>query len=233
VPEHLLRVCAVRRATPSTRVLRLEVDGTFRYLAGQVAEIGPAEAGAVSPYSIASAPEDTIAHGYVEFLIRVDAQERWGEDFEPLRRGQQIRVKGPLGRFTFPEQPSERAFLFIAGGTGIAPLRGMLRHARAVGQPGSYRLLFSARTPDDFAYLPELRGMARRGELRLMATATRGGGDRWKGGRGRIVIGQLAALIDNQATLCFVCGPAAMVDDVPAMLRQLGIERSRIRLEEW
>ena len=233
MPEHLLRVCAVRRATPSTRVLRLEVARTFPYLAGQVAEIGPAEAAQASPYSIASAPEDTSAHGYMEFLIRVDAQERWGEHFEPLQRGQRIRVNGPLGRFTFPDRPAERAFLFIAGGTGIAPLRGMLRHARAVRQPGSYRLLYSARTPDDFPYLPELRGMARRGELRLMVTATRAGDDRWKGGRGRIAVAQIAALLDNPATLCFVCGPAAMVDEVPAMLRELGIEPGRIRLEEW
>ena len=229
--EHLLRVCAVRRATSSIRVLRLQ--GAFPYLAGQAAEIAPAESARTSPYSIASAPEDTAAHGYVEFLIKVDAQERWGEHFEPLRRGQDIRVQGPLGRFTFPDQTVERNFLFIAGGTGIAPLRAMLRHARAVHHPGSYRLLYSARTPEDFAYLPELRGMARRGELRFMATATRGGDERWKGGRGRIAAAQLALLIDDPATLCFVCGPAAMVDDVPAMLQELGIDRSRIRLEEW
>ena len=66
-----------------------------------------------------------------------------------------------------------------------------------------------------------------------MATATRGGDERWKGGRGRIATAQLALLVDDPATLCFVCGPAAMVDDVPAMLRELGIDRSRIRLEEW
>jgi NAD(P)H-flavin reductase len=224
-------VCAVRRATSSTRVLRLA--GAFPYLAGQAAEIGPVEATQLSPYSIASAPDDTARHGYVEFLVKVDSHERWGEHFEPLRRGQDIRVRGPLGRFTFPDNAAERHFLFIAGGTGIAPLRAMLRHARAIGHPGSYRLLYSARTPGDFAYLPELRGMARRGELQFMATATRGGDERWKGGRGRIAVAQLAVLIDDPATLCFVCGPAAMVDEVPAMLRELGIDRSRIRLEEW
>jgi ferredoxin-NADP reductase len=33
--------------------------------------------------------------------------------------------------------------------------------------------------------------------------------------------------------LCFVCGPAAMVDDVPRMLMNLGVEPERIRIEEW
>lgn len=229
--EHLLRVCAVRRATPSTRVLRLE--GRLSYLAGQAAALAPADASVKVPYSIASAPEDTVRHGYVEFLVKVDAHERWGEHFEPLRRGQSISVEGPRGRFTFPERPAERDFLFIAGGTGIAPVRAMLRQTRMTGQPGRYSLLYSARTPDDFAYLPELRGMARRNELQLTATATRAGSERWKGGRGRISAAQVAALLENPATLCFVCGPAAMVDVVPGILRELGIDRSRIRLEEW
>jgi ferredoxin-NADP reductase len=222
----------VRQATASTRVLRLE--GSFRYQAGQAARLGPGDSDITLPYSIASAPEDTATHAFVEFLVKVDAEERWGEEFEPLRRGQRIRVIGPRGRFTFPDRPAERSFLFIAGGTGIAPVRAMLRHARAVRQPGSYRVLYSARTPGDFAYLAELRGMARRSEIQLTLTATRAGSDaRWKEGRGRIAPAQIAPLIDTPATLCFVCGPASMVDEVPRMLRELGIDRSRIRLEEF
>ena len=66
--------------------------------------------------------------------------------------------------------------------------------------------------------------MARRGELQLILTATRGPDERWRGGRGRITLTQLEVLLDHPATMCFVCGPAAMVDDVPRMLRQLGVE---------
>jgi ferredoxin-NADP reductase len=204
----------------------------FGYRAGQWARIGPGGAQPHSPYSIASAPEDTSENGWVEFLIKIDAHERWGEGFPPLARGQELALRGPFGSFTFPDRPDERHCLFIAGGTGIAPMRSMIRHARARQIGGSYRLLYSARTPEDFAYLGELRGMARRGELQLSLTATRGCGENWRGGRGRIASSQLAALIDTPATLCFVCGPAAMVNEVPEMLSKLGIERSRIRAEE-
>lgn len=182
---------------------------------------------------MASAPEDAAKDGCIEFLVKVDSHQRWGEGFPPLSRGQRLVIRGPFGDFTFPDRPDERHLLFIAGGTGIAPLRSMIRHARAAGYAGSYRLLYSARTPDDFAYRGELRGMARRGELQLSLTATRAGEERWRGSRGRIASAQLAALIDDTATLCFVCGPAAMVDEVPRMLGDLGIDRSRIRLEEW
>ena len=227
-------MCSIRRATPSSRIVRLSLgDSGFKFRAGQWARIGPEGTTELSPYSLASAPDDVARIGAIEFLVKIDSHERWGEGFPPLARGQRIAVRGPFGAFTFPDRPLERNFLFIAGGSGIAPLRSMIRHARAAGFGSNCRLLYSARTPDDFAYLAELRGMARRGELRLRLTATRGGDERWRGDRGRITPSQLASLIEDPATLCFVCGPTAMVDDVPRMLGELGIDRSRIRVEEW
>jgi ferredoxin-NADP reductase len=132
-----------------------------------------------------------------------------------------------------PDVAEERRFLFIAGGTGIAPMRAMIRQAVLPRRPARMRLLYSARTPADFSYARELRAMARRGEVELTLTATRETPGRWRGSRGRITVAQLAPLVDDRETLCFVCGPASMVEDVPVILVGLGIPRSRIRLEEW
>ncbi|MFL6280039.1 MAG: FAD-dependent oxidoreductase [Vicinamibacterales bacterium] len=232
--ELVLRVRSVRRATPSSCIVCLDLDGeSFPYRAGQVASLRPEGAGERVPYSIASAPEETEADSLLQFLIKFDGNGRWGEHFEPLRRGARISVRGPSGSFVFPDAPSERRFLFIAGGTGIAPLRSMIKHAVASGRPGEIALLYSARTPQDFAYLPELRRMARKGELRLTTTSTREIPEHWRGARGRIAATQLIPLVDSLETLCFVCGPASMVSDVPPMLQALGIDRSRIRLEDW
>lgn len=230
----VLRVSSVRRATPGSRIVRVALDGVpFDYAPGQVAEIGPADAPDRIPYSLASAPEETAREGYLEFLTRVDAAGRWGTDFQPLRRGARLAVRGPSGSFVFPQHPRERSFFFIAGGTGIAPMRSMIRHAVLSGIQGRLRLLYSARTPRDFAYLSELRGMASRGEVELALAATREVPPRWRGERGRISPAQLAGLLDDPLTLCFVCGPAAMVADVPPMLQTLGVDQNRIRLEDW
>ena len=75
--------------------------------------------------------------------------------------------------------------------------------------------------------------MARRGEIDLSLAATREFPRAGAAARGRLVATQLARLADDPATLCFVCGPAAMVADVPPMLEALGIDRTRIRLEDW
>ena len=100
------------------------------------------------------------AIGSLELLV---GRRRDGEPGRTctLDRGALVDVEGPLGRFTFPRRPDERRFLFIAGGTGIAPLRAMLRHALSVPHDG-IGLLYSARTAGEFAYEDELRGAGRR-----------------------------------------------------------------------
>jgi ferredoxin-NADP reductase len=215
--------------------VRLALDGAeLLYRAGQAAMIGVADRNERVPYSIASAPEETRAHGALEFLIKVEPSGRWGHQFDRIARGMHIAVQGPYGTFGFPERPVERSFLFVAGGTGVAPLRAMIRHALLAHVPGRLRLLYSARSPEDFPYLSELRGLDRRKQLDLRVTATRGElPGTWRGARGRIDASHLAPLVDAIPTLCFVCGPAAMVDAVPRMLQELGIERERIRIEEW
>ena len=53
------------------------------------------------------------------------------------------------------------------------------------------------------------------------------------GARGRLNRSALGELVHDPATLCFVCGPPALVDEMPAILTELGIPRQRIRIEEW
>jgi NAD(P)H-flavin reductase len=214
-------------------MVRLELGGrAFAFEAGQAALIGLADHEARVPYSIASAPDEAAHSGLLDFLIKVEPSGRWGHQFDRLEPGDAIGVRGPFGTFLFPHHPLEDRFLFIAGGTGIVPIRAMIRQALSNGQKGTMRLLYSAKTADDFAYLPELRDMAARDGLDLHLHVTRAPEER-STGRGRIGIAQLAPLVDRPETLCFVCGPESMVADVPPMLQELGIDRVRIKVEEW
>jgi glycine betaine catabolism B len=94
-------------------------------------------------------------------------------------------------------------------------------------------LLYSARTPVEFAYEDEFRTLARERRIELRLTVTRDTTDAWTGTRGRIGRDELAPLVHDPATLCFVCGPPPLVDDIPRLLIELGIPRERIRKEEW
>jgi ferredoxin-NADP reductase len=184
------------------------------------------------PYSIAEAPEQARHDDALEFLIGVDGDGHAGPHLS-LTPGAMVDVEGPFGRFTFPETPDEQRFLFIAGGTGISPLRAMMRHALHVPHEG-VGLLYSARTPDEFAYESELRELAARRLIELQLCVTRDTADqRFAGMRGRIGREQLAPMVHGRETLCFVCGPPALVQEIPRMLDELGVPRTRIRTEEW
>jgi aromatic O-demethylase, reductase subunit len=229
VPELVARIASVQPATPSTRIVSLDLaTQPFVFEAGQAALIGLADRTARVPYSIASAPIDTAATGLLDFLIKIEPSGRWGHQFDTLDVGAAIEVQGPFGTFTLPPHPNEERFLFIAGGTGIAPIRAMIRQALGAGPRRPMRLLYSAKTTDDFAYLPELGEMSAAHGLDLRLHVTR-----HAPGAGRVGLAQLAPLVDGAATLCFVCGPESMVADVPRMLLELGIDRRRIRVEEW
>jgi len=220
-------------ATPRARIVRLDLGSRpFVYAAGQAVFIGAHGQTLRKPYSIAASPEDARRDGWIELLVGVDDHGVAGPHLS-LDAGALVDVDGPAGSFTFPPEPAERRFVFIAGGTGIAPLRAMLRHALALPHR-EVGLLYSARTPEDFAYEGELRTLASEGRIELRQTITRTGGDEsWPGGRGRIGRGTLEPLVHDPATLCFICGPPTLVDETTKQLQQLGVPRARIRIEEW
>lgn len=218
-------------ATATTRRIRLALDGSsFHYRAGQAASLaaGPVES---TPYSIASAPHETARDGWLEFLIKVDGSTRFGAVVDSLQPDTPIRVDGPAGNFTLPDLSPGLPLLFIAGGTGIAPLRSMILEALHTRKEGKLALVYSARTPDEFAYVDELRGLAVEGSLALTLTLT-GKAEDWTHSRGRAGVAHLSDLV-TPGTLAFVCGPPAMVAELPAALVSLGLPRERVRTEDW
>ena len=219
-------------ATPRARIVLIALNGhRFEYLAGQAVLICNHGGGKPRPYSLAAAPADARDGGVLELLVGVDAAGVPGPHLT-LEAGALLDVDGPLGAFTFPPDPPEQRFVFLAGGTGIAPLRAMYRHA--LGMPHrNIGVFYSARTPDDFAYEDELRALADRGALELYQTVTRGADQAWKGARGRIDRSALGGLVHDAETLCFICGPPALVADMTSALAELGIPAARIRVEEW
>jgi aromatic O-demethylase, reductase subunit len=219
-------------ATPRARILRIDLQGNaFPYVPGQSVRVSAPGAEKKRTYSIAASPEDSASEHCVELLVGVDAEGRAGEI--PLEAGAPIDVDGPSGSFTFPLEPRAERFVFVAGGTGIAPLRSMMRHALH-GPHRQIGLYYSARTPFEFAYEEEFLQLARDGRIELTQTVTRDAPtEQWAGKRGRIGREHLAPLVHNPDTLCFVCGPRAMVDEMPRLLEEMGIPRENIRVEEW
>lgn len=228
-----LRVRSFAAATPASTILRLELGrAPFAFRAGHAVLLGLHGQPRRKPYSIAIAPEEARARGYLEFLIKTDAEGHPGPHLAGVRRGALVDVAGPLGSFIVPAAAVGRPVLFIAGGAGIAPLRSMLQSALRSRIARRVTVFYSARSPRHFVYLTELRRLARHKKIALTLTVTREAAPGWRGDRGRITRRQLAPLVTDPATVCFVCGPPALVAKVVRLLRRLGVAARRIRTEK-
>jgi ferredoxin-NADP reductase len=226
-----VRLLSNEASTPTTRLIRIALDGTaFPYRAGQAASIGR-HGEPVTPYSIASAPSDSEREGYLEFLIKVDGSNRFGAQVTAIEPGTRVQVTPAFGRFGIPADADGRPLLFIAGGTGIAPLRSMIREQLHHDPEARMALVYSARRPGEFAFVDEFRAMADAGRLNLTLTLT-GNAEDWRHARGRAGDQHFAELLIPES-VCFICGPPAMCTDIPQALTRLGIPRERILTEDW
>lgn len=233
----MLRVTApivsITSPTPRSRLLTFDVGGeTFAFAAGQAVMVSfPADSEA-KPYSIASSPEHVAATGRLELLIAVEQPD--APELHTAREGSQVEIEGPLGTFTLPDALAQSRLLFVAGGTGIAPLRSMLNHALRAFPGCRVSVLYSARRSDEFAFIDELREYEREHRIELHQTVTRDDSTTWQGRRGRIGRAHFEAVMhEPHETMCFVCGPPSMVEESVAMLRALGVPEPQIKTEQW
>jgi len=227
-----LPLAQVDAASVRQRLLTIDISGhAFEYLAGQAGRLAPHGGADRRPYSIACSPERAAEMRAIQLLI---AMEGGAEDLDWARRGALVDVDGPIGTFTFPASLDLPCVLFVAGGTGIAPVRAMLDHALRRHPSQNLSLLYSTRRSDEFAFVDELREHERRGKLELHQTVTRDESTSWGGRRGRIGRDHFEAVLHEPAsTLCFVCGPPSLVSDSAATLQELGVPVGSIKTENW
>ncbi|MFO7695223.1 MAG: FAD-binding oxidoreductase [Vicinamibacterales bacterium] len=230
---HQFRVRDIVGETPRAVLLRLDTAGdTLPFSAGQAAMVGLAGRAFRKPYSFANAPEEVRQSGLLEFLVEVGPDGQSRPNLEGARPGSVVAVEGPAGGFVLPRR-LPRDLLFAAGGTGIAPLRSMMASSLARRNPPSITLIYSARTPDEFAFAGEWRRLSRLGRIRLSKTVTREAGAAWRGRRGRVQPAWISALVKGRDPLCFVCGPDAFVAGLMDMLRDAGVPAPKIRRERY
>jgi ferredoxin-NADP reductase len=221
--------------TERTRSLVLDLPAWPGHRAGQHVDVRlTAEDGyqAQRSYSIASAPED----GHLVLTVeRLEDGEVSPYLVNELRPGDQLELRGPIGGYFVWEQALGGPLLLVGGGSGVVPLRSMLRHHRASGSDTPVRLLYSARSLDEVIYPEELRELAADDRVDIRLTLTREWPEGWQGYRGRIDRALLAdvAFPPAERPLAFVCGPTGFVETAASSLVDLGHEPARIRTERF
>jgi ferredoxin-NADP reductase len=122
----------------------------------------------------------------------------------------------------------------LAGGSGIVPLRSMLRHRRATASTVPVRLLYSARVQGEVIYRDELAQLAN-DDVDIRFTLTREQPEGWRG-YGRRIDRELleeVAWPAQERPLVYICGPTAFVEVAASTLVELGHDAQRIRTERF
>ncbi|HKO28425.1 MAG TPA: ferredoxin reductase [Solirubrobacteraceae bacterium] len=184
-------------------------------------------------YSIASAPEDEQLVLTVEQL---DEGEVSPYLVEVLRPGDELELRGPIGGFFVWEESLGGPLVLIGGGSGVVPLRSMLRHWVAGTRAVPVRLLYSSRSFDEVIYRSELLGYAASYDaVDVRFALTREWPEDYTGHTGRIDPALLAEIAGSPEgePLIYVCGPSGFVEAAADWLVELGHAPERIRTERF
>jgi ferredoxin-NADP reductase len=231
----LAEVLELRDETTRVRSLVLDVPGWAGHRPGQHVDVRlTAEDGyqAQRSYSIASAPEDERLMLTVE---RMEEGEVSPYLVDELRPGDQFELRGPIGGYFIWEVAFGGPLLLLAGGSGIVPLRCMLRHRAATRSDAPARLLYSSRRLSEVIYRDELERFAAGDGVDVRFTLTREQPEGWAG-YARRIDGELLSDVAwpaDERPLTYVCGPTAFVETAANTLVELGHDAGRIRTERF
>jgi ferredoxin-NADP reductase len=225
-------VSSVRAETASVRTILLNVPDWAGHRAGQHLDVRlTAEDGyqAERSYSIASAPDEPLAIT-VERLADGEVSPYLTQE---VRAGDQMEVRGPIGGYFVWESGMGGPLLLAAGGSGVVPLRSILRYRIMVGSSVPVRLLYSSRSWADVIYRDELSRPAP--GVEVIHTLTRSHPDGWTGYTRRVDAAMLAEVAFRAAegALAYVCGPTNFVEAVAAGLVGLGYPAGRVKTERF
>jgi predicted ferric reductase len=180
------------------------------------------------PFSISSSPEELPR---LRFLIRERGD--FSAALGSLPVGTQVSVDAPHGNFTLRHRHGD-AICLIAGGIGIAPVMGILRHLHASRDRRPITVLYGGRKARQMPYCQEISAMA--GVLDLHSTfLVEEPEPGWQGKIGRFDDATLRAALraESGRCLCLVCGPTPMMLDIARRLRAAGVPRRQVVYERF
>ncbi len=224
----LATVVSVHQETPTVRTITLRPEQPLSFVPGQFVMLHfPGDGAVKRSYSLSSATgSDTF-----QLTFNIVPGGAFSPRLYALQPGAQIEYSGPFGNFQF--SAAGDPLVFIGGGTGIAPLRSMIKHALHTGQGSELILLYSARTEEEIIYRNELEQLANEHfKFRPVITLTKP--DKPWPVTGRINEDLVREHVPGpQAAQFFLCGSPEFVRDIRGMLMALGVPDSRVRNEQW
>jgi CDP-4-dehydro-6-deoxyglucose reductase len=212
--------------------LRLPAVEPLQFQAGQYLDV-LLEDGKRRSFSIASPPHDGEQ---IELHVRhVPGGGFTSRLFETMHAGTLLRIEGPLGQFVYRDRAAPA--LLIAGGTGFAPIKSILRHALERGTTRPLHLYWGARHNLDLyeekAVLDWVRQFP---NLQFTAVLSEASAEEAAAGHRRMGWVHEAVLADYpdlSGVDVYAAGPPAMVEAIRATFPPHGLTEDRLHFDSF
>jgi CDP-4-dehydro-6-deoxyglucose reductase, E3 len=224
------RIAALRPLAPDVVqvMLRLPAVEPLHFKAGQYLDV-LLPGGRRRSFSIASPPHDAAL---IELHVRRVSGGGFTERlFAPV--GALLRIEGPVGQFTYREGAGP--VLLLAGGTGFAPLKSMLRHALERGDTRRLHLYWGARSAADLYEAHLLREWSGRyPQFSFTAVLSEAAGAEASAYRqGFVHQALLADYPDLGGFEVYAAGPPAMIEAIRASFPRHGLAAERLYFDSF
>lgn len=195
--------------------LRMPPNASFRYLSGQYINIIKGDY--KRSYSIAN----THSNSNLVFFIKNYGGGKFSTYlFNEAKINDLLRIEGPIGTFFYRNTPKKN-ILFLATGTGIAPIKAILEQFNEnnsdVKDKNIY-LFFGGRTEEDLFWSPKFNTI----EVRFIPVLSRSTTD-WKGAKGYVQDVVLSTGIELSDSVLYACGSENMIRDSRTLLTNNGL----------
>ncbi len=223
---HSIKLLTKRLISRDIMELRFERPAGFMFLAGQFVQfqVPNGENVVFRSYSLSSDPEA----GYLEICAKILSDGKASQFFSQLNIGDAVMVSDPAGNFVC-EKNHDPAKVFVATGTGIAPIMSMIvsELTRKDVTP-RLRLCFGVRSVEDLFWQERLEEL-KQGSAYFDYTITLSQPTpAWTGRAGRVT--EHLPATSNPADY-YLCGNVEMVKEVRALLLAQGIDQKHIHFE--
>ena len=210
-----------RAETPTSNTYWFSTQGTgFAYRSNQAIRLLLPDSGDPRPWRLFSLSSSPTEEGRIAITVK-QTDSPYKQRLRRLQPGERVTGFGPWGDlFYSPTRPA----LFIAGGIGVSPFRGMMRYASDTGATQPIVLLYSSRVPEELAFRAELDAIsAAHPHFRVWYTVTRPSESSlgWRGRTGRIDEAWIRdAVVGMSRPKVYVAGLPRMAHEMVAMLKE-------------
>ncbi len=204
------RVQKLERPAPDVMVLYLKLPANERlqFLAGQYIDVLQ-KGDKPRSFSLANAPHDDE---FLQLHIRnIPGGTFTHQIFTQTKERDILRFTGPLGTF-FLREDSDKPILFVASGTGFAPIKAIIEHALHVGVKRPMHFYWGARTLADLYMLDMAQQWEASGIRFTPVLSEPRDNDRWQGRTGFVHQAALDDYADLSAHQAYVCGAPIVVE---------------------